>query len=331
MLKKLRKLYKSATYGGIKRTKASAYTLCYWTLIFTPLISCQQAPTQVTYHRTQILMGNVPVSIDIETAPQAKQQALNDMNESFALAQQMATHLSSYLQDNELAQLNHAATQGQQWKASKIIYQLIQHSLELHRWTNGYFDPAYTTKNPSTKFESIILSPETKTLDFKQTKGLQLNFGGIAKGAIVDAMAERLKQRGYKHFLINAGGDLWANGPWTINLQQASTKMPCFLELNNQAIASSGLTERGTHLFDPIKQRISKQNFYSTSVIANSAATADALATAFYIAVSQSSQVFSNLQNHLSSLQVVFTHNDGSHEWLGTAPTTFACLTKETS
>ncbi len=56
-------------------------------------------------------------------------------------------------------------------------------------------------------------------------EGMGIDLGGIAKGYAVDRARDLFRRAGVKDFLINAGGDLWAEGknpggePWRVGVQ----------------------------------------------------------------------------------------------------------------
>ena len=59
---------------------------------------------------------------------------------------------------------------------------------------------------------------------FSTNPHLQLDLGGIAKGYAIGLIADYLTETGFKHFLINAGGDLYFTGTklgksWKVGIQ----------------------------------------------------------------------------------------------------------------
>ncbi len=133
---------------------------------------------------------------------------------------------------------------------------------------------------------------------FLQKKGMRIDLGAIAKGAVVDAGIRSLCSNSFKNVLIEAGGDIYARGakshkPWHIGITNPRNKRgPVIgkLSLSNQAVATSGDYEKSVfikgkrynHIIDPRTGRPAGQCM-SVTVIAKKASTADALATAFFI------------------------------------------------
>lgn len=127
--------------------------------------------------------------------------------------------------------------------------------------------------------------------------GMRLTLDGIAKGHIVDRMASALESRGARHYLIDAGGDIRTRGrttgrrPWTVAVRDPRDPS-VFLDVvrpGNRAVATSGSYEhfydadrRFHHLVDA-DTGLSPGHIASVSVLAPTAMTADALATAAFV------------------------------------------------
>jgi thiamine biosynthesis lipoprotein len=132
----------------------------------------------------------------------------------------------------------------------------------------------------------------------KRRPDIAVDLGGIAKGYAVDRAVEVLRAAGIESASVNAGGDIRLLGarpdgrPWRIGIQHPRDpeKILATVSLNKGAVVTSGDYERyfmagGVryhHLFDPhtgYPGRLSR----SVTVVAPTAALADALATAAFI------------------------------------------------
>lgn len=143
---------------------------------------------------------------------------------------------------------------------------------------------------------------------------VKIDLGGIAKGYAIDRLLNYLKQRGIHNALINTGGDLKVIGqhgdrPWKIAIrdprfqykaknkdkQNTELSVVALLELrDNEAAFTSGDYERyfknkknnDHHLHHIIDHRTGypAQGTQSVTVLHEDAATADAAATALFIA-----------------------------------------------
>jgi thiamine biosynthesis lipoprotein len=127
--------------------------------------------------------------------------------------------------------------------------------------------------------------------------GMGLTLDGIAKGFVVDRMAEILSGFGLSDFLIDAGGDLRASGfredgrPWRVAVQDPEKEggFPDVFPLTGMAVATSGSYEiyfdpdrSHHHLVDGVAGA-SPARCSSVSVVAPTAVEADALATSVFL------------------------------------------------
>lgn len=131
--------------------------------------------------------------------------------------------------------------------------------------------------------------------------GMQLDFGGIAKGFAVDLACERLASAGFDDFMVNLGGNIRVWGKpgkgrktWRVAIRDPehpdrTTGETIELE-SGQAVATSGSYERYveiggrrySHIIDPRTGRPVEKGG-SVTVVSGSAAKADAWSTAFFV------------------------------------------------
>lgn len=127
--------------------------------------------------------------------------------------------------------------------------------------------------------------------------GQEISLDGVAKGFIVDQAAKAMAGAGLRNALINAGGDISAMGvshrgePWRIGIQDPSRRNSYVkvVALTDQSVATSGSYEifydsdkNYHHLLNPVDGKPAI-NLTSSTVVSNSAAMADAMATAVFI------------------------------------------------
>lgn len=127
--------------------------------------------------------------------------------------------------------------------------------------------------------------------------GMALTLDGIAKGYIVDRMAEALEASGVRNFLVNAGGDIRVAGtnehgrPWSVAVQDPCHReeYPDTLPMTRGAVATSGSyeihfdRERSFHHLMSRKTGSSPRGLSSVTVTAPTAMAADALSTAVFV------------------------------------------------
>ncbi|MGH9903127.1 MAG: FAD:protein FMN transferase, partial [Pyrinomonadaceae bacterium] len=146
--------------------------------------------------------------------------------------------------------------------------------------------------------DKLLLDGESKTVRFARP-GVEINLGSIGKGYALDRVASRMRTR-VRATLLSAGassmralgaGDRGHRG-WVVGLRHPALKdrRLAVLRLRDCALSTSGSEEqffehegrRYGHIIDP-RTGVPAERVTSVSVVAASAAVADALATAFYV------------------------------------------------
>ncbi len=141
--------------------------------------------------------------------------------------------------------------------------------------------------------QHISLSPQEIVLE---REGMALTLNGIAQGYITDKIRDLLNARGFGDVLIDlgeifAGGTRSDSSAWQVGIAEtgAPGTIVTRLRLQDRALATSSgagyafsTDGRFTHLIDP-RTGQSQQLYKSVSVIADDAATADALSTSFAV------------------------------------------------
>ncbi|KAB2943162.1 MAG: FAD:protein FMN transferase [Hyphomicrobium sp.] len=129
----------------------------------------------------------------------------------------------------------------------------------------------------------------------RQRMAITLN--GIAQGYVTDRVAALLRQRGFRHVLVNMGehlalGPKWTGDAWRVGIADPSAPgtMLAELPLTSGAMATSGgygfSFDRGRrfpHILDPGTGQTPRQ-WSSVTVVADTATRADGLSTALYVA-----------------------------------------------
>lgn len=266
----------------------------------------------------------------------------------YALFEYWEQTLSRFLPESELSQLNRLA--GKPVMVSRLLFSVLSSSLEAAHSTDGLYDPTLlkqlvqsgydrtfealpeilpeTTQpiNPGGQWRDIQLTPGVRLVILPE--GVQLDFGGIAKGMAVDAAIESLRQVGITTALVNAGGDLVVQGvpqleqQWPIRIQGKTDAW--IIPFHHGALATSGIARRhwrqGTqirhHLLDPRTGLSAHTQLWSVTVAAAQCRQADIAAkVAFLLGVEEGSAF---LQRHgLAGLMLL---NNGSYVTVGPWP-----------
>ncbi len=233
---------------------------------------------------------------------------------AFAEIDRIEGLLSKYREDTEIARLNKLG----KLKVSPDTFYILEKSKEFWKLSGGAFDVTvgplmdiwgFTDRGYRTPdktqvgkalekvgSDKMILNISDNVVEFK-VPGMKLDLGGIAKGYALDCAIKKLKERGIKSCLINAGGQVSCLGnkfgrPWNIAVREPRGKgYHSSLKLKDKAISTSGDYEqyfiskdrRYSHIIDPKTGYPVASGVISATVIASDGLTADALSTAIFI------------------------------------------------
>lgn len=159
-----------------------------------------------------------------------------------------------------------------------------------------------------------------------QGKTLTLNgpvvydFGGFGKGYCIDKVSNILKRFGYKYFLVDAGGDIFATTKNDGSLWKVAIEYPGkpdmalgMVDLKNQAIAVSDSFRRRWgkwhHIVDP-KTKKTVENIIGGVAVAPCALNADCMTSALFFATNENH----NIAAIAYKAKYLFVRNDGIAE-----------------
>jgi thiamine biosynthesis lipoprotein len=223
---------------------------------------------------------------------------------------------SLYREDSALVRLN---TSGRLDAAPADLRLLLAEALALAERSNGAFDP---TVQPlwslfARHFSDPGADPEGPPRDaIEKTAarvgwrkvaiegatirlcepGMALTLNGIAQGYITDKVADLLRERGFRHVLVDMGeqlalGPKWDGEAWRVGIANPAAPDTPLLELplTNGAIATSGgygyrFDPIGsfTHIIEP-NTGVPARRVAGVTVVADLATTADGLSTALAV------------------------------------------------
>lgn len=171
----------------------------------------------------------------------------------------------------------------------------------------------------------LVLDAKTGTV--VKNRPLTLDLSAIAKGYAVDEAARLLVQNGYTSFLVEIGGEIRTQGlrpdnkPWVIAIETPLTdaRAPYAAIANyGEAIAVAGSGDyrnfreingtRYSHEIDPRTGYPIAHNLAAVTVISDSAAKADAWATALMVLGPEDGKVLADSEN----LAAYFIMRDGA-------------------
>jgi thiamine biosynthesis lipoprotein len=228
--------------------------------------------------------------------------------------------MSTWKEGSEIQRLNAAAGK-QAVPVGPEIREVLRAGRQVSEWTAGKFDVTWGVMSGLWKFDyqdkdgSIPDSQEVarrrKLIDYRELevdeqagtgfirrKGMIVNVGGIGKGYAVDRARDILKQRGFRDFMIQFGGDLYVAGkagdkPWRLGIQDPrgpANQIFASVELSDSTFSTSGDYERFFikdghryhHILDPVTGEPANGS-RSVTILAPSAMIADGLSTGVFI------------------------------------------------
>ena len=206
--------------------------------------------------QTRLLMG-MPITVEVvdKSAMAADFDAIYDY---FAYIDDT---FSTYKQASEISRLNMGLLSLSD--ASVDMQTIFRLAEQTKHETNGYFD----------MYRDGYCDPS-----------------GIVKGWAIYQAAQRLKQRGFEHFYVEAGGDIQTSGTnaegrqWRIGIRNPfnPAEIVKVMHVGDIGLATSGTYIRGNHIYNPITSAPLTTAVVSLTVIGPNVYEADRFATAAF-------------------------------------------------
>jgi FAD:protein FMN transferase len=199
------------------------------------------------------------------------------------------------------------------------LFACLAEGLEVGRLTGGAFDITWRSAGRYWDFKADpprlpaaeLIADAATLIDYQEVQldpaacsvrygkpHTQIGLGGVAKGWIIDRAMDVIKARGFKHAVVNAGGDLMVSGRntgdrlWWVAIRhpRRHDENLAVVPVANLSIVTSGDYERYLeidgkrycHIFDP-RTGWPASGCQSVTVLAANAARADALATGIFV------------------------------------------------
>jgi FAD:protein FMN transferase len=241
-------------------------------------------------------------------------QKLEDINQS----------MSTYRPESQISRFNALKKADEKFAISEDVIEVLRVSRTVYQLTDGAWDGTVNplvslwgfmseklpTKIPNKNeidkifphigFDKIIISTEGYLL--KKDPEITLDLASIAKGHGVDRVSELLLNNGFKNFIVEIGGEVYAAGdniektPWRVGINTPD-KNASFeqvykvIPLTDMAMATSGdyrnLIEidgqHYSHIIDPKTGYPVQNHVVSATIIAQTCTFADGLATAVMV------------------------------------------------
>jgi thiamine biosynthesis lipoprotein len=277
--------------------------------------------------RTEFLLDTI-FNIKIE-----KNENANSLLENaFSLVKELESKLSNFNKESEVSKLN----KYKKCKVSPELLEVVKKSLYISKITEGAFDitckkiiDLYKEKSKEKtlpekeEIKKVLMETGWEKIKIREGEiylsgGVEIDLGGIAKGFIVDKVAEFLKSKGVKNGIINAGGDIYCwgtnqeNKKWKIGIENPfeEEKIIGVFEITERGIATSGNYKRYIkikekkigHIINPKTGFPVENSNVSVTVIAPDCTTADGFATGIFVLGIDKSMKIAEKQKNLEFL-----------------------------
>lgn len=270
------------------------------------------------------------VSVDIiadstDTADKAG-RAIAEIKNIFAKNEKI---FSRFRDDSELAVLN--SNLNKETEVSREMKEVLELCVKFNKLSGGYFDPRVIgnlerigydkdfreigvfvevgeigLESFAERLENNLILDAKKSMVIFQKR---MDTTGIAKGYTVDEAARSLLKSGFKNFIVDAGGDMYAAGSdadkdWTIGIEGLEENK-FMLKLKDAGIATSGISrkrwtiggQKFHHLINPKDPEKFSFDIKTVTVIADKTVEADGRAKVLVLMGKEKGLKFANGNN----------------------------------
>ena len=275
-----------------------------------------ESDESVLVERSHLTMGS---EVRLTAWTLEEQKVLAAFDAAFAEFDRLDALLSVWRDGSEVQRLNAAAGEHPVPVGPEVREVLITAS-QVSEWTGGKFDVTFAALSDVWRFDhdrdgrvpssgeiaarlplvdhAAVYLDDTSGTAFLARTGMRVHLGGVGKGYAVDRAAAILREKEVADFMIQAGGDLYVAGrrgarPWRVGIRDPrgpENRTFAEMDLTDATFSTSGDYERFFvrdgrryhHILDPDTGEPASRS-RSVTVVARSAALADALATGVFI------------------------------------------------
>lgn len=272
------------------------------------------------------------VLIAADDADYARQLAA----EAFKELSRLEHELSRFIPSSSVAQINRLGA-GETLRIGVPAYECLQVAARAWVETGGCFDVTVGSllsvwmdeaESPRTPSEAelararrqagmrLLKIHEDENAVTVMADGVIVDLGGIGKGYALDMMAGLLKEWGAASALLHGGQSTalavgkGPDGGWPVALRAPGSRAESLgsVRLQDRALSGSGTALHGPHMIDPRTGRPATAHVAAWA-LADSAARADALSTAFMVMSDQ--EVERYCTGHPDAAAIVLREDDG--------------------
>jgi thiamine biosynthesis lipoprotein len=299
---------------------ASAFSIGVCALATLLLTACTQENRLPEYELTGAVMGTTFTVKLIDPATTVDQSKLGRLISE--RLEEIEQRFSTYRPTSELSLVNDAL-RTDWITVSAELCDVVDSAQSISRQTNGAFDitvgplvllwgfgPGSERTAPpgdamiaearsSVGYEKVVTDCSMPAVR-KKLPGVHMDLSAFVKGYAVDQVALLLDERGVSNYLVEIGGELRVAGhnsleqPWAIAVEKPDVdtrSVQSVVHITNRGMATSGDYRnffehdgvRYSHTIDPATGRPVAHEAAAVTVISDSSAEADALATALLV------------------------------------------------
>ncbi|MFC1887595.1 FAD:protein FMN transferase [Candidatus Cloacimonadota bacterium] len=287
-----------------------------------------------TYDHTR---NELKLDTYIEISLVSKNKNIDTILDSvFTLIEYYDKEFSYYRSDSRLFEINESANN--KINLTPEYYDILELGRKAYERSNGLFDLTIGPLTDIWSFDNEVI-PSLSQIEAAKAKvgfdkieydkdvlikpgSVKLNFGGIAKGYIIDRIVEFLDRKEIVSGIINIGGDIFLFGqekPISVGIQhprKERNEIIDVIKLQNNAVVTSGDYERffiqdGVryhHIINPDTGYPAVENL-SVTVIAETATIADVYSTAIFLMNREDALKLIDQLDGLEAL-IYYTEND---------------------
>jgi thiamine biosynthesis lipoprotein len=292
--------------------------LAIFVLIFFGTVSCDakrehliQGRTMGTTYKVKVVTGAFQ---GISGLKEKIENRLDEINQS----------MSTYIKESEISRFNAFHQAGVKFKISDDFYQVMQVAEKVYQLSDGAWDGTVNSlvdlwgfgrkgrkevipaKSEIMRLRAFVgfhnIEIVARGFLIKKRAQITLDLSSIAKGYGVDAIAELIRKEGFENYLVEIGGEVYADGVrkdgkhWRIGINTprkgaAVNEVYQVVDLPNRAFATSGDYRnffeingiRYSHVINPITGYPVSNRVVSVSILAGDCTFADGLATAVLV------------------------------------------------
>jgi FAD:protein FMN transferase len=281
-----------------------------------------------TRHATRTLMGT---RINLTVIAEDSRSAQAAIETTFAAMERLIAYFDHRQPASPLATLNRS---GRLNEAPPELIKVLARAVAFGNLTGGAFDVTMKPLFDARRAGVADISQLRSLVDYRQIEidgqrvrlgipGAAITLDGIAKGRVIDGGVEALRQMGFNHVVVEAGGDLRTLGnradgtTWRVGIahprQGTQGAILSVLPVSSQSVATSGdymntfaADYSQHHIIDP-RSGHSPVDLASATVLAATAMDADALSTALMVLGSEAGLA---LAEHLPAVEAVLVTKD---------------------